>query len=77
MRLLSHNDFNRKFQPIFRELELLQLKINKKKGWFIFETHVWTQEELFKSEHISKINSITEKIGDDVENWKKNKHAKF
>ena len=77
MRLLSNKDFNRKFQPIFRELELLQLKINKKKGWFIFETHVWTQEELFKSEHISKINSITEKIGDDVENWKKNKQLSF
>jgi hypothetical protein len=73
MPLLSNKDFNKKFRPIFRELELLQLKIHQKKGWFIFETHVWTQEELLESEHISKIFSISEKIGDDVENWEKNK----
>lgn len=77
MRLLSNKDFDRKFQPVFRELELLQLKINKKSGWFIFKTHIWTQEELFNSEHISKINSITEKIGDDVENWRLNKQLSF
>ncbi|MGL6340403.1 MAG: hypothetical protein ACRC80_14845 [Waterburya sp.] len=77
MRLLSNKDFDRKFKPIFRELELLQLKIDKKKGWFIFETHAWTQEELIKSEHISKISSILEKIGDDVKNWDKNKQLSF
>lgn len=73
MQLLSNKDFDKKFKPIFRELELLQLKIHKKQGWFIFKTHVWTQEELLKSEHIRKIISISEKIGDDIENWRKNK----
>lgn len=77
MRWLSNKDFDRKFQPIFRELELLQLKINKKSGWFILKTHIWTKEELLNSEHISKINSITEKIGDDVNNWRLNKQLSF
>ena len=77
MRLLSSKDFDRKFQPIFRELELLHLKINKQQGWFIFKTHVWTKEELRKSEHISKIISISEKIGDDVNNWRLNKQLSF
>lgn len=73
VRLLSNKDFNRKFQPIFRELELVQQQIEQKKGWFIFKIHAWTQEELLNSEHISKINSISAKIGDDIENWEKNK----
>jgi hypothetical protein len=73
VRLLSNKDFNRKFQPIFRELELVQQQIEQKKGWFIFKTHVWTKEELLKSEHMSKINSISEKIADDIENWETNK----
>lgn len=39
---------------------------------FIFKNHVCTKQELLESNHFIRINSITEKIGDDVENWDKN-----
>ena len=74
---LSNKDFDSKFQPVLRELNLLQRKINQQEGWFIFKTHAWTKEELLESEHISKIYSITEKIGDDVKNWETNKQLSF
>ncbi len=70
-------EYNRKFKPVFREIELIELQINQKKGWFIFKTHICSKKELLESQHFSKINSITEKIGDDIENWTKNNHFSF
>ncbi len=49
-----------------------QLQIHQKRGWLIFKTHICTKQELLESKHFSRINSITNKIGDDVENWDKN-----
>ena len=57
-----------KFRPVFRELKSLERKIYKKEGWFFVE-HKHTIEELLDSEHHHKINSYTEKIGDDIQRW--------
>lgn len=70
-------EYNRKFKPVFREIELIELQINQKKGWFIFKTHSCSKKELLESQHFSKINSITEKIGDDIKNWTKNNQFSF
>jgi|APSaa5957512622_1039677.scaffolds.fasta_scaffold184732_1 hypothetical protein len=60
--------FRRRFKRVFREIEFLERKINKKEGW-IFTNHLHSKEELLNSEHHKMIYSITEKIGDDAENW--------
>jgi hypothetical protein len=66
--------FHRRFKRVFNEIEYIRVKINKKEGW-LFTNHIYTQEELFDSPHHKKIYSVTEKIGDDAENWYK--HGKF
>lgn len=60
--------FSRRFKRVFQEIEYLERKIYKKEGW-IFKNHVHSKEELLNSEHHRKIYSVTEKIGDDAENW--------
>ncbi|AFZ02968.1 hypothetical protein [Calothrix sp. PCC 6303] len=61
----------KKFNIVFREIIFLESKINEKRGFWFFETHVYSKETLFNSEHHSKIDSITEKIGSDVISWNK------
>ncbi|BAZ42631.1 hypothetical protein NIES4101_86000 [Calothrix sp. NIES-4101] len=62
-------DLEKKFSRVFSEIKRLESKINKKQGFWFFETHIYSQEDLFNSEHHSKIDSITEKIGSDVISW--------
>lgn len=57
-----------RFRPVKREIRAIKRKIDMKEGW-IFKKHVYTKEELLNSEHFSKIYSITQKIGDDIQNW--------
>jgi phage anti-repressor protein len=64
-------DIEKKFQKVFKEITFLQYKIDQKQGFIIFKSHVYSQESLLKTEHYSKINSITKKIGDDIINWNK------
>jgi hypothetical protein len=59
------------FNRVFREIIFLESKINEKTGFWIFQTHVYSKETLFNSDHHSKIDSITEKIGSDVMSWDK------
>lgn len=72
MPVINHKDFARKFKPVFNEMELIESEIHQTSGFLWFTYHVCTKEELLKSEHFSKIDSITRKIGDDIENWDKN-----
>jgi len=60
--------FTRFFRPAYREVELLQMKINQQNGLLIFKWHKYTVEELINSEHHNKIESVSRKIGDDVSN---------
>jgi hypothetical protein len=62
--------FERKFKTVHYEIDYLEAKVYQKTGW-IFQSHIYSIEELLKSEHHSKIYAITEKIGDDAENWYK------
>ncbi|MDZ8109559.1 MAG: hypothetical protein RM338_28590 [Nostoc sp. DedQUE12a] len=57
------------FKKAFNEIDLIQTKIHQKQGFWIFEIHKYSTEELEKSEHHSKIFSITEKLGSDIYNW--------
>ncbi|RLA69661.1 MAG: hypothetical protein DRG30_09955 [Epsilonproteobacteria bacterium] len=58
-----------KFRKVHIELENLERKIYRKSGFLFFKSHIYTIEELMESPHHQKIFSITEKIGDDIENW--------
>ncbi len=60
----------RRFKRVFCEIDQLESKIYKQKGWF-FKEHVHTINELLDSEHHRKIFSWTEKIGDDFDRWYK------
>lgn len=65
-------DLEKKFARVYKEINVISSKIGQKQGFWIFETHVHSQESLLNSEHHYKIDSITEKIGDDVVNWNNN-----
>ncbi|RLA72942.1 MAG: hypothetical protein DRG24_01565 [Epsilonproteobacteria bacterium] len=58
----------RKFKPAFIELNKLESKILKIKG-FILTWHVHSIEELLQSTHHQKVYAITAQIGTDVSNW--------
>ncbi len=68
MSYLEQERINAKFRPVFREMKSLRRKIHQKEG-IIFVKHVYSIDELLKSSHHQKIDSITKKIGDDMENW--------
>ena len=61
--------FERKFRKVHYEIDYLKGKIDRKTGFLFFKTHVYSIDELLQSEHHAKIYSLTEKIGDDAENW--------
>lgn len=63
--------FDRFFRPAHREIDFLKVKIKKRSGLLIFKWHDYSIDELLRSEHHSKIDSITRKIGDDASNWYK------
>ena len=69
--VLSRKDFENKFKPASREMEYIRIKSHKKQGFWIFKSHVYELEELLESSHFSRIDSIIEKIGDDVRIWEK------
>ena len=74
---IEEEKMNLKFRPIFRELKSLRRKINKKEG-IIFTSHIYSIDELLNSTHHQKIDSFSQKIGDDVKNWyNKNKLTKM
>ena len=71
-KLLFEETFKRKFSIAYREIEKLKSKIHEKKGLSIFKTHLYTKDDLLKSEHHHKIYSVSEKIHDDVVHWIRN-----
>ena len=60
-----------KFKKVYQECEFLEDKIYKQEG-IIFKTHVYKIEDLMNSSHQNKINTITSKIGSDVQYWEMN-----
>jgi len=58
----------RKFKPAFMELDKLENKILKIRG-FVITWHVHSIEELLQSSHHQKVYAITAQIGTDVSNW--------
>ena len=60
--------FKNKYKKVFIEIDKIKEKVHKKEG-FIFDSHVYSQEELLKSPHHEKIYAITSKIGDDAKYW--------
>jgi len=59
----------RKFRRVYKEIDTLKRKVGQKSGFLFFRSHVYTITELLSSPHHQKIFSITEKIGDDAQNW--------
>ena len=74
---LSKKDFENKFRPAYREMAYIEIKSGKKQGFWIFKTHVYGIDELLESEHFSKIDSIVEKIRDDVISWERKSQLSF
>ncbi len=68
LMLLSQKDFDMKFKPAEREISRLREKITMTRNKFgLFKVHKFSVEELYQ--HLSKIGSIIEKIGDDISQW--------
>lgn len=61
----------RRFKKVYYEINCIKIKIHKQEGFWIFKSHIYTIEELLNSEHHRKIYALTEKIGDDANNWYK------
>ena len=61
--------FERKFRKVHYEIDYLKGKIYRKSGFLFFQSHIYSIDALLQSEHHAKIYAITEKIGDDAENW--------
>jgi len=59
----------RKFKPAFNELDKLENKILKTRG-FIVKWHVHSIEDLLQSMHHQKLYAITAVVGTDVSNWR-------
>ncbi len=62
------NRFEGKFKKVFKEIEIIRDQTRLVKG-FIFTSHPFSQEQLLKSDHFSRMDSIVKKIEDDAMNW--------
>ena len=58
----------RKFKPAHSELDKLENKIFKTRG-FIITWHVYSIEDLLQSTHHQKLYAITAQTGTDISNW--------
>ena len=66
--IISEKDFENKFAPVNRKISRLHEKIGKKRKKFgLFNVHHFKKEQLYQD--LVQIKSITEKIGDDINNW--------
>lgn len=65
----QNNKIAWKFRRVYKEINRLNIKISQKSGFLFFRSHVYTIQELLNSPHHHKIFAITEKIGDDTQNW--------
>jgi hypothetical protein len=57
------------YKKTTEEIKQIRAKTKQKGGFWIFEKHRYTIEDLLESVHHKKIYSITEKLGSDVQNW--------
>jgi hypothetical protein len=55
-------------QRIDKQIELILIELNQKKGVFL-RTHTFTIDEILKSDSFGKLHSIAEKISDDISSW--------
>ena len=60
--------FEGKFRKVFKEIQILREQARIVKGW-IFRAHAFSQDQLLKSEHFTRMDSIIKKIDDDAINW--------
>lgn len=60
--------FEGKFKKVFKEIEIVRGQARLVKGC-IFTSHSFSQEQLLKSDHFSRMDSIVKKIDDDATNW--------
>ena len=58
-------------------MDILENKIHVKSGFWVFKSHIYTIEELLKSEEHEKIYSLAEKTGDDIKNVDENGKLSF
>ncbi|QIZ72264.1 hypothetical protein [Oxynema aestuarii] len=67
---LNHlNSLSNWFDLIFREIAVVQTQINQKNGFWIFQRHIYSQEELLKSPILNKIDAMTQNIGYNLQSW--------
>lgn len=74
--IISEKDFENKFAPVYRKLVRLREKIGQKRKKFgIFDVHKFETEHLLQD--FTQIQSFTEKIGDDVNNWEEQQQLTY
>ena len=59
------------YRIVQKEIQSIQKKINQQEGFFLFQKHSYTTSELLESPHHNRIYAVTEKLGDDVTNWRR------
>ncbi|MBP7634308.1 hypothetical protein KBA41_09050 [Candidatus Ozemobacteraceae bacterium] len=60
--------FEGKFKKVVKEIEIIREQTRLVKG-FVFTSHPFSQDQLLKSDHFARIDSIVKKIDDDATNW--------
>lgn len=58
-------------------IDVLENKISVKSGFWVFKSHIYTIEELLKSDEHKKIYSLAEKTGDDIKHIDENGKLSF
>lgn len=63
---MTVQSFKHRFTRLDSHLDILELKINAKSGFWVFKSHVHTVDQLFESKELKAIYSISEKTNDDI-----------
>jgi hypothetical protein len=74
----EHNNYLASaFKNIDKSVDELFGMKDEKKGFWVFTSHKYTADEIFKSKPYERILSIIKKIADDVTNWQNNRKLDF
>jgi hypothetical protein len=68
----NHGYLEAAFRRINKNIDKLFGMKDEKKGVWIFKSHKYSAKQLFSSYEYDKIESISEKIADDISNWREN-----
>lgn len=69
---MSTRDLKHKFNRLYSFIDILEIKLNAKSGFWVFKSHIYTYEQLLESKTHKDIYSYSELIHNLVEHWIEN-----